>query len=79
MLKSLTEPLTGARGFLKALIDTNNNHIIGFTMIGPEAGEVICRADGHARWISLHRSARRDSHASNYGGRPQSTFLGVTR
>ena len=29
------------RGFLKALIDTNDNHIIGFTMIGPEAGEVV--------------------------------------
>jgi pyruvate/2-oxoglutarate dehydrogenase complex dihydrolipoamide dehydrogenase (E3) component len=29
------------RGFLKALIDTNDNHIIGFTMIGPEAGEVM--------------------------------------
>ena len=41
MLKSLTEPLTGAREFLKALIDTNNNRIIGFTMIGPEAGEVM--------------------------------------
>jgi pyruvate/2-oxoglutarate dehydrogenase complex dihydrolipoamide dehydrogenase (E3) component len=29
------------RGFLKALIDTNDNHILGFTMIGPEAGEVM--------------------------------------
>jgi pyruvate/2-oxoglutarate dehydrogenase complex dihydrolipoamide dehydrogenase (E3) component len=29
------------RGFLKALIDTNDSHIIGFTMIGPEAGEVM--------------------------------------
>jgi pyruvate/2-oxoglutarate dehydrogenase complex dihydrolipoamide dehydrogenase (E3) component len=29
------------RGFLKALIDTNDNRIIGFTMIGPEAGEVM--------------------------------------
>ena len=30
-----------SRGFLKALIDPNDNHIIGFTMIGPEAGEVL--------------------------------------
>ena len=29
------------RGFLKALIDTNDNRIIGFSMIGPEAGEVM--------------------------------------
>jgi pyruvate/2-oxoglutarate dehydrogenase complex dihydrolipoamide dehydrogenase (E3) component len=29
------------RGFLKALIDTNDNYIVGFTMIGPEAGEVM--------------------------------------
>ena len=29
------------RGFLKALIDPNDNHILGFTMIGPEAGEVM--------------------------------------
>jgi pyruvate/2-oxoglutarate dehydrogenase complex dihydrolipoamide dehydrogenase (E3) component len=29
------------RGFLKALIDPNDNHILGFTMLGPEAGEVI--------------------------------------
>ena len=29
------------RGFLKALIDPNDNRIIGFTMIGPEAGEVM--------------------------------------
>jgi probable pyridine nucleotide-disulfide oxidoreductase len=26
---------------LKALIDTSDNRIIGFTMIGPEAGEVM--------------------------------------
>jgi pyruvate/2-oxoglutarate dehydrogenase complex dihydrolipoamide dehydrogenase (E3) component len=29
------------RGFLKALIDANDNQILGFTMIGPEAGEVM--------------------------------------
>jgi pyruvate/2-oxoglutarate dehydrogenase complex dihydrolipoamide dehydrogenase (E3) component len=29
------------RGFLKALIDSKDSRIIGFTMIGPEAGEVI--------------------------------------
>jgi pyruvate/2-oxoglutarate dehydrogenase complex dihydrolipoamide dehydrogenase (E3) component len=29
------------RGFLKALIDPNSDRILGFTMIGPEAGEVV--------------------------------------
>ncbi len=28
-------------GFMKALIETNGNRILGFTMIGPEAGEVM--------------------------------------
>jgi hypothetical protein len=45
MLKSLTEPLTGARGFLKALINTNNNRIIGFgdavIAIFPTAADVL--------------------------------------
>jgi pyruvate/2-oxoglutarate dehydrogenase complex dihydrolipoamide dehydrogenase (E3) component len=29
------------QGFLKALIDPHNDHILGFTMIGSEAGEVL--------------------------------------
>jgi pyruvate/2-oxoglutarate dehydrogenase complex dihydrolipoamide dehydrogenase (E3) component len=29
------------RGFLKALIDQSSDRIVGFTMIGPEAGEVM--------------------------------------
>lgn len=29
------------RGFMKTLIDPNDDRILGFTMIGPEAGEVI--------------------------------------
>ena len=29
------------RGFLKALVDPDNDHILGFTMVGPEAGEVM--------------------------------------
>jgi pyruvate/2-oxoglutarate dehydrogenase complex dihydrolipoamide dehydrogenase (E3) component len=28
------------RGFMKALIDTRSDRILGFTMFGPEAGEV---------------------------------------
>ncbi len=29
------------RGFMKALLDTGSDRILGFTMLGPEAGEVI--------------------------------------
>jgi pyruvate/2-oxoglutarate dehydrogenase complex dihydrolipoamide dehydrogenase (E3) component len=29
------------RGFMKALLDTNSDRILGFTMLGAEAGEVI--------------------------------------
>jgi pyruvate/2-oxoglutarate dehydrogenase complex dihydrolipoamide dehydrogenase (E3) component len=30
-----------ARGFMKALIDARSDRILGFTMFGPEAGEVM--------------------------------------
>jgi pyruvate/2-oxoglutarate dehydrogenase complex dihydrolipoamide dehydrogenase (E3) component len=36
-----TRTIAETRGFLKALIDPNDNHIVGFTMLGPEAGEVM--------------------------------------
>src|SRR5262249_62151209 len=29
------------RGFMKALLDTQTDRILGFTMFGPEAGEVM--------------------------------------
>jgi pyruvate/2-oxoglutarate dehydrogenase complex dihydrolipoamide dehydrogenase (E3) component len=29
------------RGFMKVLLDTRSDHILGFTMLGPEASEVI--------------------------------------
>jgi len=39
VLRSRT--LEETQGFLKALINPGNNRILGFTMIGPEAGEVM--------------------------------------
>jgi pyruvate/2-oxoglutarate dehydrogenase complex dihydrolipoamide dehydrogenase (E3) component len=39
VLRSRT--LDETRGFMKALIDPANNQILGFTMVGPEAGEVM--------------------------------------
>jgi pyruvate/2-oxoglutarate dehydrogenase complex dihydrolipoamide dehydrogenase (E3) component len=36
-----TRTLDETNGFMKALIDPNDGRILGFTMIGPEAGEVV--------------------------------------
>ena len=36
-----TRTVDETQGFLKALIDPNDDRILGFTMIGPEAGEVM--------------------------------------
>jgi len=36
-----TRTLDETNGFMKALIDPNDGKILGFTMIGPEAGEVM--------------------------------------
>jgi len=36
-----TRTIDGTNGFMKALIDPNDGKILGFTMIGPEAGEVM--------------------------------------
>jgi len=36
-----TRTLDETRGFMKALIDPNTDRILGFTMVGPEAGEVM--------------------------------------
>jgi pyruvate/2-oxoglutarate dehydrogenase complex dihydrolipoamide dehydrogenase (E3) component len=33
--------LTETRGFLKALMDTESDRILGFTALGAEAGEII--------------------------------------
>ena len=36
-----TRTLDETRGFMKALVDPHDDRILGFTMIGPEAGEVM--------------------------------------
>lgn len=36
-----TRTLSETRGFLKALIDTNSDRILGFTAFGPDAGELM--------------------------------------
>jgi pyruvate/2-oxoglutarate dehydrogenase complex dihydrolipoamide dehydrogenase (E3) component len=36
-----TQTIDERRGFMKALIERDGDRILGFTMIGPEAGEVM--------------------------------------
>jgi pyruvate/2-oxoglutarate dehydrogenase complex dihydrolipoamide dehydrogenase (E3) component len=36
-----TRTTAETRGFMKALLDAQTDRILGFTMIGPEAGEVV--------------------------------------
>lgn len=36
-----TRTIDETRGFMKALLDPNDDRILGFTMVGPEAGEVM--------------------------------------
>jgi hypothetical protein len=62
VLRSRT--ISETRGFMKALVEADGNRILGFTMIGPEAGEVMAVV-GHA----LHGLARCDYRSSDNGGR----------
>jgi pyruvate/2-oxoglutarate dehydrogenase complex dihydrolipoamide dehydrogenase (E3) component len=36
-----TRTIDESRGFMKALIEADGDRVLGFTMIGPEAGEVM--------------------------------------
>ncbi len=36
-----TQTTGETQGFMKALVGTRHDRIVGFTMIGPEAGEVV--------------------------------------
>jgi pyruvate/2-oxoglutarate dehydrogenase complex dihydrolipoamide dehydrogenase (E3) component len=36
-----TRTLSETRGFLKSLVDTQGDRILGFTAFGPEAGELM--------------------------------------
>jgi pyruvate/2-oxoglutarate dehydrogenase complex dihydrolipoamide dehydrogenase (E3) component len=36
-----TRTIAETRGFMKALVEAQSDHILGFTMLGPEAGEVM--------------------------------------
>ena len=49
LLQSRTN--VGDRGFMKALVEADSDRILGFTMLGAEAGKVM--AVVHARWWRL--------------------------
>jgi pyruvate/2-oxoglutarate dehydrogenase complex dihydrolipoamide dehydrogenase (E3) component len=36
-----TRTIAESQGFMKALVDAQSDRILGFTMLGPEAGEVM--------------------------------------
>jgi pyruvate/2-oxoglutarate dehydrogenase complex dihydrolipoamide dehydrogenase (E3) component len=36
-----TRTIAESRGFMKALVGAHHDRIVGFTMLGPEAGEVM--------------------------------------
>jgi pyruvate/2-oxoglutarate dehydrogenase complex dihydrolipoamide dehydrogenase (E3) component len=36
-----TQTISETSGFMKALLDAQSDRILGFTMLGPEAGEVM--------------------------------------
>jgi len=46
-------------GFMKALVEAKSDRILGFTMLGPEAWEVVaCGADRDVGRHALYRTAR---------------------
>ena len=55
-----TRTLSETRGFLKALIDTESDRILGFTALGVEAGEIIAAVQV-AMFAGLHYTALRDA------------------
>src|SRR5579872_2755139 len=55
-----TRTIDESRGFMKALIETNGDRILGFTMIGPEAGEVMAVVE-MAMLAGLPYTALRDA------------------
>jgi pyridine nucleotide-disulfide oxidoreductase len=58
------------RGFMKAVIDVDNDSILGFAMLGAQAGEVIDVVQT-AMWAPLYRVPRRDHRPSNDSRRAQ--------
>ena len=57
------------QGFMKVLVGASDDRILGFTMIGAEAGEVMADgANGDAGGSAVSEAARRHSRAPDDGG-----------
>jgi len=64
-----TRTLSETRGFLKALISADGDEILGFTALGPQAGEIVAVVQT-AMLAKMPYIALRDCfHASHYGRR----------
>src|SRR5262245_24251872 len=55
-----TRTIDDTRGFMKALVEADGDRILGFTMIGPEAGEVMAVVET-AMLAGLPYTALRDA------------------
>jgi Pyridine nucleotide-disulphide oxidoreductase, dimerisation domain len=64
-----TEATDETQGFMKVLVGASDDRILGFTMIGSEAGEVMAAvADGDACDPAISGASRRRSGAPDDGG-----------
>ena len=67
------------RGFMKALLDARTDRILGFTMFGPEAGEVMAVVQT-AMLAGMPYTGLRDAVlAHDDGGRPGRTWRASAR
>lgn len=76
VLRSRT--ISETRAFTKGLVEADGDRILGFTMLGPEAGEVMAVVQtamlaGHA----IHGLARRDHRTPDNGGGLVALFSNV--
>jgi pyruvate/2-oxoglutarate dehydrogenase complex dihydrolipoamide dehydrogenase (E3) component len=55
-----TRTISETTGFMKALVDAKSDRILGFTMVGPEAGEVLAVVQA-AMVAGLPYTGRRDA------------------
>ena len=67
-----TETTDETQGFMKALVAGSDDRILGFTMIGAEAGEVMAVVQtAMLADLPYPKAARRHSRASDDGGGPR--------
>ena len=59
------------RGFMKMLLDANSDRILGFTMLGADAGEVLAVVQTAMLGGLPYTASRCDLHAPDDGRRPQ--------